>query len=212
MSKKKVIFLVGVFGSGKTSAIKRLERQYKNQGVYIYEDDSMLFFLANNNITLRHQFYLHVMYYRIHKGIDDLLKSNASFLIVDGHPLLNLIYGQALLDSKLTGKYSELTKISRSELNKISKAHEQIRNYAKNKGLYQKIEQTVLYVNLPLNENQQLVEKRGRSAIWGDVGSDFLINLRKSLHNVVYQSGILQNIKIIEIKSLEKLESFDPLP
>lgn len=205
---KKIIFLIGVYGSGKTATLKRLERQFKNQGIYLCEDDSMLFFLSNRDIYIRHQFYLYAMYYRIHKGIDDLFKKDASFLVIDGHPLLNLAYGQSFLELQNTSNYSELTKISKHELTMISKFHQQMQDFANIKRMYEDLEQILVYINLPFDVNAKLVNKRGRGTIWGVVGTDFLITLRKVLHSKIYQS--VKDARIVEINSLEELESFDP--
>jgi len=184
-----------------------MEDLYNKKAFYLYEDEAMLFFLYNQDKYMRQQFYLHALYYRIEKMIESMKKHDIDFGFVDGHPLLNLVYGRTFfeIDNGHTFNYHELTQ--------ISKAHSRMHQYVRKKWYFNKdIKHHIIYINLPIEENMENILGRNRNEKYTnrEIDPDYLLAVRKILHSEIYHLVDFYHSKLHEIKSRLELDAFDP--
>ena len=204
---KKIIYFVGAYGCGKTSAVERMQKLYEDKAFYVYEDDAMLFFLYNQDKYIRQQFYLHAMYYRIEKALQGMKKHDVDITFVDGHPLLNLVYGRTFfeIDNGHTFNYHELTQ--------ISKAHSRMHQYVRKKWYFNKdLKHYIVYINLSLDENMDNVLKRNRhdNPVVNEVDPDYLLAVRKILQSEIFHLKDFYHSTLHEIKTRDELDAFNP--
>jgi thymidylate kinase len=146
-----IIYLVGAFGCGKTTSSKKLYERCNHKDVkLILEDETLLFFLEHKDLFVRNVYYIPIMYYKLKKAID----KHPELIICDSHPFVSLLYGQAIYEINLDNNYSYKNIIE------LERLHYSIYNHAKENGLFENYNQTVIYINLPYDEHLEYVMKR----------------------------------------------------
>jgi len=209
---KTVIFFVGAYGCGKTYIVDRLGKQYGNKAVCQLEDEATLFFLKSKDKYMAEHFYLFSMYYRLKETLDILIKLNYDYAFIDGHPLSNLVYGRTFfeLDDGHTFNFYEMSQ--------CAKMHARMHQYCKRNGMYEdlvgnQLRQILVYIDLPFEENRELILNRNRNEryIAGEVDIDYLLTVRRIYQSEIFHLARYYDIpKVITLKSKEELESFDP--
>ena len=200
----KINYFVGPFGCGKTSLITRLQRESKDMWMIELEDESMIEFLKNPDVKDRQSFYLNVSFYKLKKAIDELHR-NLQYcnqfrgILFDGHPLLGLIYARTFFEIEL-GKT-----ISYPEWGILNRQHARLYNFILKRGFLSNFDQTIYYINLPFNENWENVLKRNRTDT-DEMDEWYLENLKRILHQEIFNLAEYYHTKLIEIKSREELD------
>lgn len=204
---KKIIYFVGAYGCGKTHKVSQMEAKYKDKAFYLYEDDAMLFFLKNQDKYIRQQFYLYTMYYRLEKLFQALNKHDVNLGFVDGHPLLNLVYGRTFfeVDNGHTFNFHELSQ--------VSKAHSRMHQYVRKKWYFTtNIKHHLVYINLPLEENLENILERKREGfiLNREIDPDYLLAVRRILNSEIFHLKDFYHSTLHELKSRNELDSFNP--
>jgi len=209
---KTVVYFVGAYGCGKTNIVERLGKQYGRKAICQVEDEATLFFLKGTDKYMTELFYLFSMYYRLRDTLDVLIKLDADFAFIDGHPLNNLVYGRAFfeLDDGHTFNFYEMSQ--------CAKMHSRMHQYCKRKGMYEdltgkQLKQILVYIDLPFDVNRELILSRNRNQryIAGEVDEYYLLSVRRIFQSEIFHLARYYDIqKVITIKSLEELEAFDP--
>jgi len=205
---KKVIYFIGAYGCGKTTKVLSLRRKSKEKARILTEDDYMLTFLKMPDKFLRQQFYLFTMYYRLHKAIEELLEDDkAEVLLVDGHPLLNLVYGRVFFEM-----YNGLT-LNYLQLTEISKAHWHMNEFAKKTGIFEGLEQTLCYIDLPFDVNMGMIYDRNRNGRYGnpeEIDEDFLLLIKRVLSSEITYLSQMYRASVVNINSIKELDEYKP--
>jgi len=209
---KKIIYFVGAYGCGKSTAVKNLASK-TTRSASILEDKPILDMLKQvkiKNMPIIENYVLMSYYYRILEKLDD----DVDYLFIDGHPIIMMIYMRANfeLENGMDVNLKELLDFGRIRFQmwKITQ------------DLFRGIEQEIVYINLPFEKHYDLVYNRyaARKVDFPlEDDPDWFSAIRRVLHSEIYHIGReMYGCSITEINSLEQLEALQfgipnyPLP
>lgn len=195
---EEIYYLVGPFGCGKTTQAE----MYKNKPDFdvLLEDESMLFFLKNKDLHSRCLTYTGVMWYRILKKI---LESKQDILVVDSHPCVSSFYSQAIFELEMGRTYSFLDVKNYNRFNYQMAMHmnEKLMN----------LEQTVIYINIPLGLNWQMIQgryKERQKDFEEENDFDYLVAVRRAFsQSIQHMAEELYMAEFVEIKDLLDIQA-----
>lgn len=209
---KKIIYFVGCYGCGKTTAVKKFGLKTARSDIII-EDKTTLDIVKQvkiKNMPIIENYMLMSYYSRILSSVNQ----GTDYIFVDGHPLLMSIYLRANfeLENGVDVTLRDLLEFGRIKFQMWKITKDLLRDY----------DQEIIYINLPINENYELVEQRfpeREKDFPFEIDTDWFKAIRRVLHSEIYHIGTeMYGCSITEINSLEQLDSLSfgvpnqPLP
>lgn len=196
--KQRISYIVGVFGSGKSTAVSYLTQEYTPRIIPVFEDDDMVWFLKQPNILNMELSYLNVILYKIKKAITESQVGGRD-IVVDGHPLQTLIYGRTFFEIE------HGQTLSFPEWGILNKAHTRLYKYINDSSLFKDYFQTIYYLNIDYKQNWDNIIKRGRRDM-NETDEWYLQNLRRILHQEIYGLADYYYCELVEVNSYEELK------
>jgi len=193
---QSISYIVGAFGSGKSTAVRHLTQEISGV-IPVLEDDDIIWFLKQPNILNMELSYLNVILYKIKKAMTES-QYGARDIVVDGHPLQALIYARTFFEIE------HGQTLSFPEWGILNKAHTRLYEYINKSKLFKGYTQTIYYLNITYEENWNNILKRGRTGM-NEMDEWYLENLRRILHQEIYGLADYYKCELVEIKTLEEL-------
>jgi len=197
---QRINYFVGPYGSGKTSIVTNLANEFTTRYLTVTEDEDMIWFFKQPSILNMELSYLNIIFYKIKRAITNA-KLSKKDILVDGHPLLALIYGRTFFETE------HGQTISFPEWGLLNKAHTRLYNYAYKSGMFNRWDQTIYYLNIKYAQNWKNVVERGRVNM-NEQDEWYLQNLRRILHQEIYGLAEFYKCDLEEINSLEDIKKF----
>jgi deoxyadenosine/deoxycytidine kinase len=195
---QRISYIVGAFGSGKTTAVDYLAQEYTPNIIPVLEDEDLVWFLKQPNILNMELSYLNISYYKIKRAITKSEQGSRD-IVVDGHPLQALIYARAFFELE------HGQTLSFPEWGILNKAHTRLYDYVINKAkLFKNWHQTIFYLNIPYEENWKNIVGRGRTEM-NEMDEWYLENVRRILHQEIYSLADYYKCELIEVSSLQEI-------
>jgi hypothetical protein len=202
---KKIVYFVGAYGSGKTTGTEYAWGKSLSEAAdSLLEDSAVLYFIKKINPTDPYTldiFMLMQYYYRIKRSIEKGFHP----IFVDGHPLLPGIYLRAVFEME-----SGLT-VSLRDLMEFGKL--KYKMWKETQDMFSDWEQTIVYINLPLEDNWDFITKRyeeRKDGFPAEADVDWLRSIRRILHSEIYHEvKELYDCKLIEVKSIKELNELN---
>ena len=199
MKTKKIIYFVGAYGSGKTTATIKSQALY-NASASIIEDASILNVIKRLSpdylLELEH-FILMTYYQRLAEKIDE----DHRYIFVDGHPLLPMMYLRT--DFEVFSGYA----VSLAHLLRFGKMRFSM--WKQTQDLFKDYKQYIIYINLPMEEHVKIVEDRfSQREIDFPMENDIerLKAVRRVIHSEIHHIGEeLYGCEVHEVDSMKKI-------
>lgn len=199
---KRIVYFVGASGCGKSTKVRRLRQTFGNNYQYVIEDDIMANFLDQTSVFMKYLHYLHAIWNRIIIAIKNTDLYDHKIIFIDGHPILSVIYAQALY--KLHNGHL----ISLNDVKRLTRCHDEIIRYMNKKNIFEGINQTVYYINLPLELNLELLRNRNKGL--NDIDETekkYLLTLREIIHSQIFDLvERLYKTEVVEVNTLDGLD------
>lgn len=198
---KKIIYFVGPSACGKTTKVKTLEKKLGGYYQYITLDGFSSNLSDQPKIFLRNLVDILTLSERLINAIKTAAKTHQNTIFVDGHPILSVLQCEAMY-KLYNGKV-----ITEKQLNLIRGNYVEIVNYFKHNQMFTDFQQTVYYINIPLEINLKLLLNQKKcEEISSDIKNE-LVSSRKIIHSsifdLVYQ---FDNTRVIEVNTLQGLD------
>jgi len=195
---QRISYIVGTFGSGKSTAVKYLAGQYTSELIPVFEDDDLIWFLKQPNILNMELSYLNVILYKIKKAMTESQYRERD-IVVDGHPLQALIYARTFFEIE------HGQTLSFPEWGILNKAHTRLYEYINRSKLFKNYTQTIYYLNVSYEQNWNNILMRGRTGM-NEMDEWYLENLRRIMHQEIYGLADYYKCALVEVKTLEELK------
>lgn len=200
-SKKQIIYFVGATGCGKSTKLKKLQQTYLGFYQYITHDEIMSFLLHQPNVFARNLSYLYLLSDRLMKAIDNTETSNQNTIFVEGHPILSILYSQALFKSQ------KGVLITEKDCQKLMGCYNEIIEYINGYEPFQKFHQIIYYINLPLEVNLELLQQQRGCDYIEENEKNELELIRRTIHSDIFNlTKQISNTKVIEVNTLMGLD------
>lgn len=197
--KQRISYIVGAFGSGKSTAVSHLVQEHTPRIIPVFEDDDVIWFLKQPNILNMELSYLNVILYKIKKAMTESQEGGRD-IVVDGHPLQALIYARTFFEIE------HGQTLSFPEWGILNKVHTRLYEYINKSGLFNDYVQTIYYLNLSYEQNLANIVKRGRTGM-NEMDEWYLQNLRRILHQEIYGLADYYKCELVEVTSIEELKN-----
>ena len=194
---QRISYIVGAFGSGKSTAVSHLAQEHTPRIIPVVEDDDLIWFLKQPNILNMELSYLNVILYKIKKAITQSQEGGRD-IVVDGHPLQALVYARTFFEIE------HGQTLSFPEWGILNKAHTRLYEYINKSGLFKDYTQTIYYLNVSFDQNWANIIERGRVGM-NEMDEWYLENLRRILHQEIYGLADYYKCALVEVKSYDEL-------
>lgn len=196
---KQIIYLIGAYGCGKTTAVKNIAE--KRADIFpIIEDKTTLHFLQSKNITLRSHFYMPVYFYRIKKAIEETEKP---IILVDGHPMIPFFYMQCFFE--MEGGHT----VTIRDILNFGALHNSMVLHCQE--MLMGNPQKVIHIELPIEKHWDMVLKRFVGNRMNEFGEEADIDYLKTIRRVFNQHAKMMAEEMyyaeyVKVDNLEKIE------
>lgn len=144
--KKNIFYIVGAFGTGKTTLTKAL---HEGKVEIILEDDPVLTFLSAQNSLINAYYYPSVLFYKLTR----FLYSDKSLCFCDSHPVISTLYLKAFKRADMFEVDDEIIEASTNYYKTMKKWFDTVSEHLLG---YEQI----IWLNPPIKKNLEFIKKR----------------------------------------------------
>jgi len=198
---KRIIYFVGPTACGKTTKIVTLEKIFGGYYQYITLKESTSFLGNQTSVFIRSLGYLQKIWEGLVNAIQTAEKTNQNTIFVDGHPILSVFQCESIY------RFYNGRKITEKQFKLIKGIYREMIDYINSYNTLKDFQQILYYINIPLEENLRLLQKKEDCDVISEEKKTELISLRNIIHSNIFKSNNhFNDTKVIEVNTLSGLE------